>query len=66
MKVILRWRWVLIAILLFVLYFIGRGFKDPEVWLYVLLMFIVGWFGERLTRIEEKLDAISKRSAPAD
>jgi len=70
MKIIMRWRWVLVAILLLILYFLDRGhvslFNDPDIWWFVCLFFIVGSFGAQLTRIEDKLDAISKRSEITD
>ena len=70
MKVILRWRWVLAVLLLLVLYFIDRGHihfpNDPEVWWYLMAMYLVGSFGGQLKRIEDKLDAISKSTERAD
>ena len=61
MKIILRWRWVLVVFLLLILYFMDQGHihlpNDPQVWWYVILMLAVGYFGEQLKRIEDKLDA---------
>jgi len=62
MKIILRLRWVLVAVLLLILYVIDRGrfHDDPEVWWWVIIMCLGAYFGGQLRRIEDKLDAISK------
>jgi hypothetical protein len=70
MKIILRWRWALVAALLLILYFIDRGAfhspVDPEVWWYAIVMCLVGYFGAQLKRIEDKLDAIAKDNEKTD
>jgi hypothetical protein len=63
MKTIKRFRYVLIAVLLLVLYFLDRGnmaVNHQTYWLFTFVL-IAGMMFKRLDRIEGKLDAMTRK-----
>ncbi len=64
MTTVKRYRYIIIAILLLVLYFLDRGnlaVGHETYWLFTFAL-MVGMLFRRLDRIEGKLDAISKKA----
>ena len=67
MNALRRYRYVVIAVLLLVLYFLDRGnlaANHPTYWMFVFALVAVMMF-RRLDRIEHKLDAISRKEEPS-
>ena len=63
MNTVKRFRYVLIAILLLILYFLDRGnlaVGHQTYWLFTFVL-TAGMLFRRLDRIEGKLDAINKK-----
>jgi len=62
-KLLLRWRWVLVAILVVILYFLdGRHLPDidHEYFFLLVALFLFASVNKQLERIERRVDAISK------